>query len=106
MEILQMNTSMESGRTTEPVRRVPPHSQIAWRVVEGASQRIVVCSMRSRPTGVEVRVGYRDNATMRTQLALDADAARALAHTWLQALRTYGSLAVFMAETDERRHRQ
>ena len=32
----------------------------------------------------------------------DADAARALAHTWLQAIRTYGSLAVFMDETAER----
>ena len=97
-----MNGITDSGGTTEPVREVPPQSQIAWRVIEGPSQRIVVCSMQSRTTGVEVRVGYRDNAVMRTQLAFDADAARALAHTWLQALRTYGSLAVFMDETAER----
>ena len=43
--------------------------------------------------------GYRDGAMIRTQLAFDADAARALAHTWLQALRTYGSLAVFMTSS-------
>ena len=86
------------------MRGVPLPSQIdqiEWRVIEGASQRMVVCSMRSRTTGIEVRVGYRDNAVMRTQLAFDADAARALAHMWLQALRAYGSLAVFMAETVE-----
>ncbi len=58
--------------------------------------------MPSRTTGVEVRIGYRDYAVMRTQLVFNADAARALAHTWLQTLRTYGSLAVFIAETDER----
>ena len=63
------------------MRGVPPQSQIVWRVIEGASQRIVVCSMQSRTTGVEVRVGYRDNAVMRTQLAFDADAARAVAHS-------------------------
>ena len=95
-----MNGTTESGGSTEPVRGVPPQSQIGWQVIEGASQRIVVCSMQSRTTGVEVRVGYRDNVVMRTQLAFDADAARALAETWLQALRTYGSLAVFMAKTD------
>ena len=101
-----MNASMESGGSTEPVREVPPQSQIGWRVIEGASQRIVVCSMQSRTTGVEVRVGYRDNAVMRTELAFDADEARALAHAWLQALRTYGSLAAFIAETDERQRHQ
>jgi hypothetical protein len=85
------------GGSTEPVPGVPPQSQIVWRVIEGASQRIVVCSMESRTTGVELRVGYRDNAVMRTQLAFDADAARAVAYSWLQALRTYGSLAVFIA---------
>jgi hypothetical protein len=97
-----MGAITESDGSTEPVRGGPPQSQIWWRVIEGASQRIVVCSMQSRTTGVEVRIGYRDYAVMRTQLAFDADAARALAQTWLQALRTYGSLAVFMAETDER----
>ena len=97
-----MDGITESGRSTEPVRGGPPQRQIVWRVLEGSRQRIVVCSMQSRTTGVEVRIGYRDNVVMRTQLAFDADAARALAHTWLQALRTYGSLAVFMAETAER----
>jgi|KBSSwiStaDraftv2_1062776.scaffolds.fasta_scaffold2749987_1 hypothetical protein len=99
-----MNGITERGGSTEHVRGVPLPSQIdqiEWRVIEGASQRMVVCSMRSRTTGIEVRVGYRDNAVMRTQLAFDADAARALAHMWLQALRAYGSLAVFMAETVE-----
>ena len=77
-----MNGITDSGGFTEPVHGVSPQSQIVWRVIEGASQRIVVCSMQSRPTGVEVRVGYRDNAVMRTQLAFDADAARAVAHSW------------------------
>ena len=86
--------------STMPVREVSPQSQIWWRVIEGSSQRIIVCSMVSRTTGVEVRIGYRDGAVIRTQLAFDADAARALAHTWLQALRTYGSLAVFMTSSD------
>ena len=80
-----MNGITDSGGFTEPVHGVPPQSQIAWRVIEGASQRIVVCSMQSQTTGVEVRVGYGDNAVMRTQLALDADAARAVAYSWLQA---------------------
>ena len=85
--------------STMPVREVSPQSKIWWRVIEGSSQRIIVCSMVSRTTGVEVRIGYRDGAMIRTQLAFDADAARALAHTWLQALRTYGSLAVFMTSS-------
>jgi hypothetical protein len=97
-----MDAITESAGSTEVVRGGPPQSQIGWRVIEGSSQRIVVCSMQARTTGVEVRIGYRDYAVMRTQLAFDADAARALAQTWLQALRTCGSLAVFMAETDER----
>jgi hypothetical protein len=97
-----MDAITESGGSTKPVSGGPPQSQIWWRVIEGSTQRIVVCSMQSRRTGVEVRIGYRDYAVMRTQLAFDADAARALAQTWLQALRTCGSLAVFMAETDER----
>ena len=94
-----MDGITESGRSTESVRGGPPQRQIVWRVLEGSRQRIVVCSMQSRTTGVEVRIGYRDGAVIRTQLAFDADAARALAHTWLQALRTYGSLAVFMTSS-------
>ena len=97
-----MDGITECGRSTEPVRQGPPPSQIVWRVIEGSRQRVVVCSLQPRTTGVEVRIGYGDNAVMRTQLAFDGDAARALAHAWLQALRTYGSLAVFMAETAER----
>ena len=92
-----MNGITKRGGSTEPVPGVPPQSQIVWRVIEGASQRIVVCSMQSRTTGVELRVGYRDNMVMRRELAFDADAARAVAHRWLQTLRTYGSLAVFIA---------
>ena len=94
-----MNGITKRGGSTEPVPGVPQQSQIVWRVIEGASQRIVVCSMQSRTTGVELRVGYRDNdnMVMRTEVAFDAEAARAVAHRWLQALRTYGSLAVFIA---------
>jgi len=94
-----MDGLTKSGDSTKPVRGVSTKSQIWWRVIEGSSQRIIVCSMVSRTTGVEVRIGYRDGAVIRTQQALDAEAARALAHTWLQALRTCGSLAVFMTSS-------
>jgi hypothetical protein len=95
-----MNGNAESFGSTQTVRGESRQSQVVWRVIEGASQRFVICSMQLQTTGVEVCVGYRDNAVMRRELAFDADAARALAHMWLQALRTYGSLAVFMAETE------
>jgi hypothetical protein len=94
-----MDGLTQSGDFTEPVRGFSPQGQIWWQVIEGSSQRIIVCSVVSRTTGVEVRIGYRDGAVIRTQLAFDADAARALAHTWLQALRTYGSLALFMTSS-------
>ena len=55
-----MNGITERGGSTEHVRGVPLPSQIdqiEWRVIEGASQRIIVFQCSREQTGVEVRVG-------------------------------------------------
>ena len=62
-----MDGITESGRSTESVRGGPPQRQIVWRVLEGSRQRIVVCSMQSRTTGVEVRIVRCGTSNLRSR---------------------------------------
>ena len=69
-------------------RKTSEHLEICWRVVEGSSTRILTCSIFAASTsGVELRVGYFDDAPLRSQMVPDVQSARALAQNWLDDVR-------------------
>jgi hypothetical protein len=70
---------------TNPKR--PEPLEVCWRVVEGSSTRILICSMFASDSGVELRVGYVAHSPLYSQTVDDIESARGLAKNWLDAVR-------------------
>ena len=68
------------------------HVEMCWRVLEGSSTRILTCSICSATGGVELRVGYSGGPPLYSQIVTDIEAARSLAHDWLDVLRAGGDI--------------
>jgi hypothetical protein len=67
----------------------PEHLEVCWRVLEGSSTRILTCWIVAVfPLAVELRVGYFVDTPLHSQPVPDMESARALAHAWLDAVRT------------------
>ena len=67
--------------------------EICWRVVEGPSGRLVVCAIyEHEDVGVELRVGYATDRTVRSERIADPGSARVRAEEWLDAFRAAGSI--------------
>jgi len=61
--------------------------------VEGPSGRLVVCAIyETASTGLELRVGYGSEHTLRSERLADAASARARAAQWLNAFRIVGRI--------------
>jgi hypothetical protein len=68
--------------------RTSEHLETCWRVVDGSTSRILTCSLFGASTaGVELRVGYLLDVPLHSETVVDINAARALAQSWLKALR-------------------
>ena len=65
----------------------PEPLDVCWRLVEGSSTRILMCSMFASDSGVELRVGYVADFPLYSQTVDDIESARALAKKWLDAVR-------------------
>jgi hypothetical protein len=69
-------------------------SKTCWRVLEGSSTRILICSIFTASTaGVELRVGYFGDPPLHSQIVVDIESAQALAQDWLRAVRADGDLS-------------
>ena len=69
-------------------RKTSEHLEVCWRVIEGASTRMLTCAIFSDGrVGVELRVGYFCDAPLHSQPVADMDSARALAKQWLDDVR-------------------
>lgn len=65
----------------------PEPLEICWRLLEGSSTRILICSMFASDSGVELRVGYVAHFPLYSQTVVDIESARGLAQKWLDAVR-------------------
>lgn len=70
----------------------PQRRETCWRVVEGATGRLVVCAIYETPSaGLEVRVGYAlPDRPVRSERLRDLESARVRASQWLDAFRAAG----------------
>ena len=72
---------MTNGKTSERL-------EVCWRVIDGSNTRMLACSIFAvGTTGVELRVGYIGEPSLRSQVVADIDSARVLAKQWLNAVR-------------------
>jgi len=68
------------------------HVETCWRVVEGSTTRILTCSIVGvSASSLELRVGYLLDVPLHSERVADIHAARALAQTWLKAMRSGAS---------------